>query len=270
MIVTLSSIPPRFGELGPVLHSMLRQRLPAEQIILYIPRRYRRFPEWDGALPDVPEGISLRLVDEDYGPATKVLPAVREFVGHHVDILFGDDDMIYDSRWTQRFSEMRKRHPTACITESAYDFPNVAPELRPADRRPRIAAGTRSWPERIAGTFRHRRRVRKRFEDSGYADILLGYAGALVRPAFFGDEAFDIPDILWTVDDVWLSGHLEVNGIPIWNNGDTPRRRRHRSACTEALLTMVYKGHGRREASLAGMAYFRQKYGIWSVCTLMP
>jgi hypothetical protein len=38
----------------------------------------------------------------------------------------------------------------------------------------------------------------------------------------------------------------------------------------EALLTMVYKGHGRREASLAGMAYFRQKYGIWSICTLMP
>ena len=44
---------------------------------------------------------------------------------------------------------------------------------------------------------------------AGFADILQGLGGVVVRPDFFDDEAFDIPDILWAVDDVWLSGMLE-------------------------------------------------------------
>jgi hypothetical protein len=263
MIVTLSSIPPRFADLGPTLWSLLRQKLPPEQVILYIPDRYRRFPEWDGRLPTVPGGIEIRRVEQDFGPATKVLPAVREFAGQDVDILFGDDDLVYDSRWTQRFAEVRKLRPDACIAESAVDILSVDPNSRPVERRPRVVKRTRSWPERIAGTIRHRRRVTSKHEASGYADVLLGYAGAMVRPSFFRNEVFDIPEILWTIDDVWLSGHLEVNGIPIWNNGDTPRRRRHRAARVHALQTFVYEGHGRKEAQQACVAYFRENYGIW-------
>jgi hypothetical protein len=50
---------------------------------------------------------------------------------------------------------------------------------------------------------------------SGYIDILEGWDGVVVRPEFFDDFAWQIPDILWTVDDVWLSGCLERQGIPI-------------------------------------------------------
>jgi hypothetical protein len=71
-VISLSAIPPRFAHLGPVLDSLLRQRPRAEAVLLYIPKSYRRFPEWDGALPDVPEGVEIRRVEEDLGPATKL------------------------------------------------------------------------------------------------------------------------------------------------------------------------------------------------------
>ncbi len=76
-IITLSSIPPRFGLLKPTLFSLLSQRLKAEEVRLYIPHKYRRFPDWDGRLPEVPAGITIVRCDEDLGPATKVLPAAQ-------------------------------------------------------------------------------------------------------------------------------------------------------------------------------------------------
>lgn len=40
-IITLSSIPPRFHPLGATLNSLLAQRLPAQEVLLYIPRSYQ-------------------------------------------------------------------------------------------------------------------------------------------------------------------------------------------------------------------------------------
>ncbi len=74
LIITLSAIPPRFAALGPTLRALLRQRHPADEIRLNIPERYRRFPEWDGTLPEVPEGVTILRCAQDYGPATKLLP----------------------------------------------------------------------------------------------------------------------------------------------------------------------------------------------------
>jgi hypothetical protein len=34
----------------------------------------------------------------------------------------------------------------------------------------------------------------------------------LIRPEYLQNDAFGIPDVLWSVDDVWLSGMFERNG----------------------------------------------------------
>ena len=94
-VVSLSSVPPRFRDLEPGLRSLLNQTIPPEQVILYLNRHYSRFPDWDGTLPEVPEGVEVRMVDEDYGPATKLLPALEDFAEEDVEILFCDDDQIY-------------------------------------------------------------------------------------------------------------------------------------------------------------------------------
>ncbi len=56
IIVSLSTIPPRFGEIRPTLDTLLDQSAPADQVLLYIPHRYRRFPDWDGTLPSGTSG----------------------------------------------------------------------------------------------------------------------------------------------------------------------------------------------------------------------
>jgi hypothetical protein len=253
LIITLSSIPPRFGHLRPTLDSLLRQRLPAERIILYVPEFYRRFPEWDGCLPQVPEGVEIHRTDKDLGPATKVLPAVREFAGEDIDILFCDDDVEYDRDWTRRFAELRKAMPRACIAEAGKDIFDI--KSRPPDRLPRMVRERR--------TFLHRLWRKSGFIESGYCDILHGVGGAIVRPDFFPDTAFEIPEILWTVDDVWLSGQLEAKGIPIWLNADAPRRRERRNRDIAALRKMVHEGRGRTAANRDGVEYLRKTWGIW-------
>jgi hypothetical protein len=264
LIITLSTIPPRFRYLRPTLNSLLRQEIPADAIIVYIPERYRRFPNWDGRLPDVPRGVSIHRAAIDLGPATKVLPAVSEFAGRDVDILFCDDDVIYDRKWTRRFAELRERMPGVCIAEDGKNLRDIELESRSPDRLPRFGRGRRDWRALLSSMVRHRRLRPSRYMDSGYGDVLMGCGGAMVRPEFFTEAVFDIPEILWTVDDFWLSGHLEANGVPIWINGDAPFRRMRLLRHLSALKHMVHAGYGRRAANRACIAYFRTNCGIWA------
>ena len=77
-VISLTTIPSRMPHIRPTLDSLLDQRTPFDQVNLYIPKHYRRFPDYDGTLPDLPDGVTIRVVDEDFGPASKVLHAVRE------------------------------------------------------------------------------------------------------------------------------------------------------------------------------------------------
>ena len=263
MIITLSTIPPRFGDIGKTLQSLLRQNIPAEKIILYIPKHYRRFPEWAGTLPSVPDGVSIHRTETDLGPATKVLPAVSEFAGRDIDILFCDDDVAYDRHWTQRFADLRKTMPKTCLTEGGKDIPDIDLSSRPHNLLPRAEGKSRSWRFRLASIIKYRQRRVSLYSKSGYCDVFLGVSGVMVRPEFFSQTAFDIPNILWTVDDYWLSGHLATNGIPIWLNADAPRRADRASRRLHSLMAMVHEGHDRHAANQACVDYYRQTYGIW-------
>ena len=263
LVVTLSSIPPRFDDLGPTLQSLIHQNAPADEIILYIPHSYRRFPEWDGRLPDAPAGVSIRRVAVDYGPATKVLPAIREFSGQDVDILFCDDDRNFDPGWIRRFRELRSSKPGICLAEAGKDLSDLNGLTRDSARLPRVRIKKKNWKDRVKSILRVRNRRTSLFLSSGYCDVFLGTRGVLVRPEFFTDAVFDIPDVLWTVDDYWLSGHLERNGVPIWVNASAPFIREREIARVSSLRRMIYGGHGRREANDACIRYHRENYGIW-------
>jgi hypothetical protein len=60
------------------LECLLRQTAQVDRVILYLPKHYRRFPDYDGHLPDVPDGVEIHQTEVDYGPATKILPAAHE------------------------------------------------------------------------------------------------------------------------------------------------------------------------------------------------
>ncbi|MBS8226763.1 hypothetical protein [Vannielia litorea] len=86
---SLSSIPSRSESLGPALEALVAQDVSVEKVILYIPKVYRRFPDYAGDLPSVPAGVEIRQPEEDFGAASKVLHALRDFAyAPESDILF--------------------------------------------------------------------------------------------------------------------------------------------------------------------------------------
>ncbi len=276
-VITLSSIPPRFSSLGPSLKSLLAQTSRPEAVELYIPRSYRRFPQWSGGLPEVPEGVRIVRVEEDLGPATKVLPAAKAYRGQDIEILYVDDDRHYDRNIAAAFLKCRRHHPgealcteAMSISELGYDWvasgplPRAFRDIRPFSvfRRSVLRAVDRTFP-RYFGQVRLKA-FQTRFSASGYGDVAEGFGGVLVRPEFFDDAVSDIPPILWAVDDVWISGHLTRRGIPIWvemagarisNIGDMNE--------TFALYRAELDGARRDDANRACVDYMRETYGIW-------
>ncbi|MBB6262523.1 hypothetical protein FHS77_003099 [Paenochrobactrum gallinarii] len=264
-IISLSTIPSRFKLLTPTLKSLLNQSLPAEEIRLYIPYKYRRFPDWDGVLPEVPEGISIVRCEKDYGPATKVLPAACDLKDQQSHILFCDDDKIYDTNWHQRFINAASKLPNTCIVEVGETFPDISDACRPSSRLPRGGRRRKDIYYRLL-------RVLKIFgtkpylTKNGYVDQISGYGGVLVQPEWFDDLFYKIPDVMWTVDDPWISGNLERVGIPIWMNGHTKRPDSSDNGVFDALHELIEDGHGRVEADLLVIDYFRKTYDIWKPC----
>ncbi len=265
LVISLTAIPPRFPYLSQTLESLLDQTADVASVNLYLPRHYRRF-DWDcSVLPAVPRGVEIRLVDEDLGPATKVLPAVREYQGQDVMILFCDDDKVYDPDWAQRFAQSSKAHPGCCIVEEGGDVCDYSNHDFRGALQPRSGRRPKDFAYRLRrlatlGQWKPRKNV-----GSGYVDMLEGWGGVLVRPEFFTDAAFDIPEILWMVDDVWLSGQLALNQVPIWLNAEDARRTKGNSneVKESSLRKLVHEGHGRIEANQACVDYFRRHLGIW-------
>ncbi len=258
VIVSLSSIPSRFSSIGPTLLSILRQTTPPDEIRLYIPHRYRRFPDWDGALPAVPEGVDIHRCAEDFGPATKVLPAVRDLRGEDAEILFCDDDRIYDPEWLGRFVAGRTAHPDCAIVEAGRFVPGFRGTATPRARPRR-----KGWRYRLARIASLGLYAPPPWVSSGHVDVLKGFGGVLIRPQFIPDFAFDIPDILWTVDDPWLSGCLAANGVDIWLNAGTIPSIERRIAGRDSLLKFSVRGHGRDDANHACFRWFQGNRGIW-------
>jgi len=274
LIVTLSAVPPRFSRIGQTLDSLVAQS-GVDRILLYIPKTYRRFPEWDGHLPDVPDGVEIRQIDEDYGPATKILCAARDFRGQDVDLLFCDDDHVYAPGWARRFLAHKARHPGCVIAEAGWQSGEYAEGGGARDRRPRAVRRWRItdlgfqlrylWQDLRAGADRHRlpAPARRVFKRSGYVDVFEGYAGVLVRPEHFDDAFYDIPPILWGVDDVWLSGMITLRGVPIWLEANVLDPRDSAAETHAPLAKSVVDGADRKTANRKGVDYFRETHGIW-------
>lgn len=268
LIISLTTIPPRFKNVCECLESLLDQTADIDSVNLYIPKVYRRFDSALLCLPQLPKGVNLCLVDKDLGPATKILPACRDYRGQDVFILYCDDDKIYDREWAQRFLNEAKVHPGCAICERGahLSHPHYANNYNWTSlRSPQAVPIKRGLKYRAKRIFSLGKWRSPKWVKSGYVDILEGWGGVMVRPEFFDDSAWEIPDVLWTVDDVWLSGCLEVKEVPIWLNAHTRVIINDTSDEVEhaALRNFSYKGYGRKDANKKCISYFRQNHGIW-------
>lgn len=270
-IVSLSTIPPRFPTLSATLNSLLEQRPAVDEIRLYVPRRYKRFPEYEGESPVVPDGVTLIRTDDDLGPASKVLFAARQLRGTDAQILFCDDDKVFSPRWAaELFTEQEKR-TNECVALTGKVMPQRLgvsgsrhPKAVRARRNP-LGLRLRRARHRIVSLFGSQTPGprSKPIARAGYADILMGLGGVVVRPEFFDDEAFDIPSVVWTVDDVWLSGMLAKKDIPIWLPAGLDMPVTTEAHNIDSLYKATIEGARRRDANKQCVTYMQMKYGIW-------
>ncbi|WP_286905935.1 hypothetical protein [Roseovarius sp.] len=276
VVVSLSTIPPRFTEIGSTLKRLLAQNRPADEIHLYIPKQYRRFPEHAFCLPDVPEGVSVKVTDLDLGPATKVLPCARAHWGTATRIVYCDDDRLPTRDWLSTLLEASETRPADVIVSSAdplegYGLPQPKNQRQPRaqtlSRRHDLryyAARLKQFGLTALGKPPLAKPARHRYRSSGYVDFAHGLGGVSIRPEFLDQDDFNIPEVIWAVDDIWLSGAFERKGIGIWAEKTVPLPPAGDAARKSSLAESVIEDHDRRAADLACITYMQKRYGIWT------
>ena len=271
-LITLSSIPPRFGLIGPTLEALVAQD-GVDGVELYLPQSYQRFPDWDGTLPAVPKGVTIHRCATDYGPATKVLCAARRYRGQDVRLLFCDDDRDYRPGWAKGLLAEADRHPGHAVALAGWDIAGL--KLRTDHATPRHQRRSRSWDMAYrgarlkqilsgqAGATLAEKPPRRIIARAGFADVFEGYGGVVVRPGFFDDLVFDIPSEAFHVDDVWLSGALARNGIGIWLAADQHEPKTTEADRHAALYRHRVAEQGRVELDAAAITLMRSRWNIW-------
>lgn len=203
LIVCLTSIPQRVEHVQGTLKSLLTQSRAPQEIRFHLPRYSRRegreyvAPGWLYECPGV------RVVDcQDVGPATKLLPALKDLPPRQ-PLLVVDDDMLYPAELLDHYHRLALRCPDIAIGTSGWRVPADFTD-RPTTLRSNLL---REAPAPVKCT-----RLRKPWP----IDILQGYSGYLIRPEFVSPQVHDYsgaPDAAFYVDDVWISAHVRV---PKW------------------------------------------------------
>jgi hypothetical protein len=260
LVVSLTTIPSRVSYLSGTIESLLAQNTRPDAIELNVPKTYRR-PEF-GTLDTtlLPEGLDVHVIESDFGPATKILPTVERYRDQDALLVYCDDDFCYDPDWLTRLTETAARHPDAVIADRWRSSLKWENHERWKGRGP-------GYRLRRAASFGQWRPMRA----SGYApDIAEGMGGVLIRPHFVDEEAFDIPDVLWTVDDVWLSGIFLKNGHPIVPTGIDWRAIENSTVVEGTTVRYVdplsdyeFGGFDRMAANLACVRYMRDRFGVF-------
>ncbi len=269
LVITLTTIPPRFANLGRKFKAISRQTRRPDRVELNIPKSYRRFIGEVPSLPPLPDWVSVKSCEFDFGPATKLLPTVQRWRGTPADLLVCDDDRLPDPHWLERFATSRKVRPDDIITERGWNIAERFGIERSAAETPRA-----KFAPKQGRTFGYRiKRIlslncahppRKLFENPGYIDVFEGFLGALIPSVSIPNAAFDIPEVIWTVDDVWLSGMAYLNGTRVWAH-DIPRPVFADGYFDriESLRDFVEEGHGRTDADRIAVEYLRRVHKVW-------
>jgi len=200
--VTLTTLPKHLDRLTEVLDSLHRQTLPPDVIYLNVPKGISKRTGKEYVLDNnVTDQLEkhyklikiLRVID--YGPATKLIPAIDEESDPNTLLITADDDFIYHEETVRHIAWYSYHHPDVAWSTCGWGFQWI-----PFHKVGVVPVYT-YWP------FRGKNGRR--------ADVLQACCGIGYRRSFFTDvEALKNPEKeCFTTDDIWISGNLERNNI---------------------------------------------------------
>ena len=195
IVVSMASFPPRMDALPYVLHSLMRQSVRPDKILLVL------------SLEDFPGGLS------------EIPDAVLEFQKYGLEIVFEEDNLYCHRKYYHAF----KQYPDAIVItvddDCWYHRDTIRRLCKLHDRYPgticcNVAA--RIDPEHFYEYKRWEKTSSAQAPDIMLASI--GFAGVLYPPHIMPDTVFDkdgIRALSLKSDDLWLKANEVVAGIKV-------------------------------------------------------
>lgn len=262
IVLSLTTIPGRVKYLEAFLRSVERQSMKPLRIELNLPTEYKKRPIGAAERSAIPSDFDVYECD-DVGPATKVLPTLRRYEGTGQKIVYCDDDRRFQKNWLKRLYEQSMRMPDCAIADECHTIKAI--EYRFKHQKKSLSYRLK----RVLSLGAYNPRGKNL---GPCCNIAMGCGGVLVTPAFFSHHVFEVPDIIWSVDDVWLSANILATGTKIkW----TGRREWQRTRSlrvdlldvgrqADALSTSSFDGFDRAKADYYAVNYCREHLGVWS------
>jgi len=183
-IISLTTIPGRLPYIEPCINGLLAQGLP---VYVWIPKEVTRLGvTWDGQVPDFLADCCVE-VTADYGPITKLLPALLNIETEM--IITADDDVLYGEHWAEDLIDYSEHH-SGCV-------PCYRGRVFRGDNRNYNSAATISVREGPAVSV----------------SILSGNWGALYRPGLLRISLLKEWEQWPMNDDIVISAHLHRREI---------------------------------------------------------
>lgn len=187
VIISLTSIPPRFKYLPNIIKNLLKQT--CHEVWVNIPKSYNRFIDWDGSLPDFTNFDSKLKINrdcEDMGPGTKVFgPA--QFLDPEDLIVYLDDDTNYDSKLVTNLLRWFLTDQKSAWGISGFTFENYFQKRYPRQHGVQV-------------------------------DVLEGYGAVIVKAGWIQkmyEEFKELREEARAADDVILSNLLTKQGVTL-------------------------------------------------------
>lgn len=206
-VISLSILPARFKHFEPTLNSLTDQTVLPEEIIINLPRTFKR-DKTNYEIPDYVNDhplIRINWIEEDMGPATKVLPTLELFNSEPDKLIIVlDDDQIYPEGMVENYVRHSEMLSDSALTLSGWTVP------KSFDHGDKV---------QIYGAIVRAYRVDNSINEPVRVDCLQGAASFAVKPKLFDERVFDFekaPKEAFFVDDIWLSGNLAWSKSPVY------------------------------------------------------
>jgi glycosyltransferase involved in cell wall biosynthesis len=246
IIVSLSTLADRIGNLEPTIRCLLEQTRPPDEIIVAVPdfstRQQKAYvvPKYLSQLPKV----RILRCGKDWGPATKFVPVIQEELAAgrgDTLILVVDDDRIYPRDALETYLYYNRKLP-----DGALCFRGAAIRRRAKKSALEIFVGSR---------IRHPQPVA----------VMTGCASYLIQPRFFDAQLWDYsaaPAAAFYMDDIWISGWLDRRQVPKYL---VPASAMMRSVAQQTrTMTLHDVPGGRLQSNKEVIAFFRETWKVWS------
>lgn len=183
MIITLTTLPVRWGRIKPCLESLINQDYDDFEIHLNLPLKSDSFDGFEeGSIKDIHPKIKIFYV-KDLGPITKVYYTLQRYQNTDTRIVSVDDDVVYDSKMLKAYNKWIDIHSNDTLGFNGLDL--------------------------VDSGFKSIRDV----DTSTKTDILEGYKSVCYLASHFKDDFFDEFYKKNVFDDPTLSGYLKLKKI---------------------------------------------------------